>query len=74
MKAWPDYWEQLSDLVDLAFDKHGMRTHITVFADAQLMPEKEDRIAHMRKLLEQVVRGREHKILLLEVALAGLAQ
>src|SRR4051794_25492566 len=38
------------------------------FADAQLMPHKEARIEHMRKLLEDVVPGREHKIVLLEVA------
>jgi hypothetical protein len=32
------------------------------------MPDKQDRIEHMRKLLEEVVRGREQKIMLLEVA------
>jgi len=68
MKAWPDYWEQLGRLVDLAFDGHGLRTQITLFADAQLLPDKPARMEHMRKLLAQVVRGREQKILLLEVA------
>lgn len=66
--AWPDYWKQLRQLIDLAYDRHGLRTQITIFADAQLMPQKEARIEHMRKLLTDVVPGREHKIILLEVA------
>lgn len=66
--AWPDYWEQLARLVDLAYDKHGLRTQITVFADAQLMPQREARLAHMSSLLDRVVKGREKKILVLEVA------
>ncbi len=68
VEAWPDYWIQLKDLVDLAFDKYHLRTHITIFADAQLMPARQARLKHMRKLLEEVVRGREQKIILLEVA------
>jgi hypothetical protein len=67
VEAWPDYWQQLRELIDLAYDQYGMRTQITVFADAQLMPEKERRIEHMRKLLE-LTRGREQKIIMLEVA------
>jgi hypothetical protein len=66
--GWPDYWRCLSGLVDLAYDRYGMRTQLTIFADAQLMPRKEDRIEHMRRLLAEVVSGREHKIILLEVA------
>jgi hypothetical protein len=66
--AWQDYWEQLRTLVDLAFDRFGLRTQITVFADAQLMPDKRDRIVHMQTLLNTVVAGREHKVVMLEVA------
>jgi len=66
--AWPDYWQRLGELIDIAYDRHGMRTQITIFADAQLMPAKEDRIEHMRKILTDVVPGREHKIIMLEVA------
>jgi hypothetical protein len=66
--AWSDYWSQLRALIDLAFDRYGMRTQITIFADAQLMPAKEDRLEHLRKLLSDVVPGREHKIIMLEVA------
>lgn len=66
--AWPDYWRQLRDLVDLVYDEHGLRTQITIFADAQLMPARSARLAHLEALLARVVSGREHKILLLEVA------
>jgi hypothetical protein len=66
--AWPDYWQQLRELVDLAYDQYGLRTQITIFADAQLMPVKQNRLDHMQRLLTDVVRGREHKIMLLEVA------
>jgi hypothetical protein len=52
--AWPDYWEQLRQLIDLAYDRYGLRVQITIFADAQLMPQKEARIEHMRKLLADV--------------------
>jgi len=68
VEAWPDYWKQLAELVDLAFDRYGMRAQITIFADAQLMPVKQDRVEHMRRLLADVVRGREQKIILIEVA------
>ncbi len=68
VEAWPDYWPQLRELIDLAYDRHGLRTQVTIFADAQLMPNKADRIEHMRRLLADVVPGREHKIILLEVA------
>jgi hypothetical protein len=68
VEAWPDYWRQLRELIDLAYDRYGMRTQITIFADAQLMPDKGARIEHMRRLLAEVVPGREHKILMLEVA------
>ena len=66
--AWPDYWQSLAGLVDLSYDRFGIRTQITIFADAQLMPNKADRIEHMRRMLSEVVAGREHKIILLEVA------
>ena len=68
VEAWPDYWQQLRDLIDLAYDRHGLRTQVTVFADAQLMPNKGARVEHMRKLLADVVRGREYKVIMIEVA------
>lgn len=68
VEAWPDYWQQLRALVDLAFDRYGLRTQITIFADAQLMPDKAARRAHAQRILTDVVAGREQKIMLLEVA------
>ena len=68
VEAWSDYSRQLGELIDLAYDRYRMRAQITIFADAQLMPEKQARIEHMRRLLVEVVPGREHKIVLLEVA------
>lgn len=68
IEAWPDYWEQLRALIDLAYDEHGLRTEVTVFADAQLMPGRAARVEHLRRILTEVVPGREHKLILLEVA------
>ncbi len=66
--AWPDYWQRLAELVDLTYDRYGMRTQITIFADAQMMPGRAERLEHMRRMLADVVAGRERKIILLEVA------
>lgn len=68
VEAWPDYWQQLGTLIDLAYDRHALRVQITIFADAQLMPNKSDRIEHLNRLLANVVRGREQKLILIEVA------
>jgi hypothetical protein len=65
--AWPDYWQQVCDAIDIAYDQYGIRTQITVFADAQLMPEKSDRIQHMQTLLDHL-EERKQKVILLEVA------
>lgn len=67
VEAWPDYWEQLCDLIDIAYDEYGIRTQVTIFADAQLMPDKGDRIGHTQALLDHL-KTREHKVILLEVA------
>lgn len=68
VEAWPDYWRQLRELIDVAYDRHGLRTELTVFADAQLMPDKAARLRHLDTLLADVLPGREHKLLLIEVA------
>lgn len=70
--AWPDYWRQLKDLVDIAYDRYGLRTEITIFADAgTVMPGKEARQAHLERLVRDVLPGRERKVILLEVANEG---
>jgi hypothetical protein len=68
ISAWSDYWSQLGRLIDLAYDRYGLRTQVTIFADAQLMPEKAARLKHLTRLLHEITPGRERKILLLEVA------
>lgn len=65
---WDDYWGQLGGLIDLAHDRYGLRTQITVFADAQLMPTKAVRLEHLRRLVTEIIPGREQKIILIEVA------
>lgn len=65
--GWDDYWQQLGQMIDIAYDEFGIRSQITIFADAQLMPDKADRLRHIEKLLE-AIRSREHKVILLEVA------
>lgn len=68
IQAWPDYWDQLGDMIDIAYDEYGLRTQLTLFADAQNgMPNEADRIAHMNGVLD-AIEGREHKVMLLEVA------
>jgi hypothetical protein len=67
VEAWPDYWRQLDDMIDIAYREFGIRTQLTIFADAQLMPDKRDRVAHLDKLLA-MIRNREHKLILIEVA------
>lgn len=65
--GWPDYWQQFRDTIDIAYDDHGLRTQITIFADAQLMPDKATRMQHMDAVLANLA-NREHKVIMLEVA------
>lgn len=64
--AWTDYWQQFGDMLDI-IASHGMRAQVTIFADAQLMPAKSARLAHIAALLQNLA-DREHKIILIEVA------
>jgi hypothetical protein len=65
--AWPDYWQQFRDLLDLVA-QHGLRAELTLFADAQyVMPAKPVRQAHLDGILANLA-GREPQILHLEVA------
>ena len=66
--GWTDYWQQFRDMIDIAYNEYGLRTQLTIFADAQLMPGREcHRIEHMQRVLDNL-QGREHKVILLEVA------
>ncbi|MDO8586580.1 MAG: hypothetical protein Q7T82_06025 [Armatimonadota bacterium] len=64
--AWSDYWTQLVDMIDIAYDEYGIRTELTIFADAQLMPNKTDRINHMQTILDNIA-SRQQKVMHLEV-------
>lgn len=65
--AWSDYWQQFRDLLDLVAH-HGLRTELTIFADAQyVMPSKANRQLHLDGILANIT-GRESKLLHLEVA------
>ena len=67
VQAWPDYWQQFRDVLDLAA-QHGLRVEVTIFADAQyVMPDKSTRQAHLDGILTNIA-GRERQILHLEVA------
>ena len=67
IQGWGDYWQQFRDMIDIAYDEFGIRTQVTIFADAQLMPDETDRINHMDGVLSNI-QGREEKVVMLEVA------
>jgi hypothetical protein len=65
--AWPHYWQQFRDLLDLA-GQHGLRAEVTIFADAQyVMPAKAVRLPHLDGILANIA-GREDRVIHLEVA------
>ena len=65
--AWPDYDARLQELVDAVYS-HGMRTQLTLFADAQyIMPDREARRHHVRRVLHDL-KDRDEKIILYEIA------
>ena len=67
VSGWPDYWQQFRDVIDLA-GRHGLRVEVTIFADAQyVMPDRSARLAHLDRILANVVGSEEH-VMLLEVA------
>jgi len=37
--VWPDYWEQLGRLIDVAFDGYGLRTQITIVTCSVVCPD-----------------------------------
>lgn len=67
---WPDYWQQLLDLLDLVYAR-GLRTEITIFGSGDLVVGgAAARQSFVEALLGQI-RGREHEIILIEVANEG---
>ncbi|MGL6194097.1 MAG: glycoside hydrolase family 140 protein [Thermoguttaceae bacterium] len=65
--AWKDYDQQIGKLIDTTYDNFGLRVELTIFADAQrIMPSEKQRYEHIDRVLE-IIKGREHKIIMLEV-------
>jgi hypothetical protein len=65
---WSDYAQVIEGVTDYAYDNYGIRTQWTIFGDAQvIIPDRNEQ----RRLVEYFVRmskGREHKIILFEIA------
>ncbi|MDO8587893.1 MAG: hypothetical protein Q7T82_12755, partial [Armatimonadota bacterium] len=69
--AWPDYWSQFDYDIDYAYDNYGIRTEVTIFADAQYcMPNDPDRYNHMDAILAHC-NARPQKIVQIEVVNEG---
>ncbi|HEX4924183.1 MAG TPA: DUF4214 domain-containing protein, partial [Bdellovibrionales bacterium] len=65
---WPDYQEVIAGLTDLAYDKYGIRIQWTIFGDAQIIvPSRSEQQRIVEQFL-QMSRGREHKIIMIEIA------
>ena len=66
--TWPDYSEVIAGVTDLAYDKYGLRMEWTLIGDGQLgIPEEADRYALVDTFVA-MSQGREHKILMFEIA------
>jgi hypothetical protein len=64
------YWSTFREVVNYIYDK-GMRTQITIFADAQKIDgfkTKEEQEIHIDNIYNEVVKDREQKIILIEIA------
>lgn len=62
--AWPDYSQNLAELIDYAYDKCGLRVEITIIGGGH-----EDQATSLtQKIIDVVKDGRQHKIMNFEVA------
>jgi len=65
---WPDYDQQFRDMVDIAYDKYGLRTEVTIFGGAgESFSTYAGRQAHCQRIVN-LIAGREHKIAYIEIA------
>jgi hypothetical protein len=65
---WPDYDQQFKEMVDIAYDRYGIRTEVTIFGGAgESFPTYAGREAHCQRILN-LIAGREHKIAYIEIA------
>jgi hypothetical protein len=64
---WSDYDAVIAGLTDLAYDVYGLRVQWTIFGETDFTPTVADRVTLIDRLL-RMSRGREHKIILFEIA------
>ncbi len=65
---WSDYDQQFRDMIDIAYDRYGMRTEVTIFGGAgDSFPTYAGRQAHCQRIVN-LIAGREHKIAYIEIA------
>ncbi|MFB3855505.1 MAG: hypothetical protein ACE148_17035 [Vicinamibacterales bacterium] len=66
--ARADGWQDaVAGLTDLAYDRFGLRLQWTLFGELHFAPTPADRVAAVDRLLK-AIRGREHKVVLIETA------
>lgn len=70
LAVWPDYWEQLDALLELAFAA-GLRVEMTIFGSADLVAGgSAGRLAFVDQMVRHLA-GHEHQVILIEVANEG---
>ncbi|GEM_PF-2021507 len=68
--AWSDWTAQLQDLLDIVFEE-GLRTEITIFGSAGDLTGGAGARQQVVEMVLSAIVGREHKVLMLEVANEG---
>jgi uncharacterized protein (UPF0371 family) len=63
---WPNYEQELGELIDYAYDEVGIRTQITVLGGVPTIPYTD-----LFNMVARVANARPHKIQFLEVANEG---
>ncbi len=60
--SWPDYRQQFADAIDRAYDKHGLRSEITIVAGGTNLQRE------ATNAMLDVIEMRQHKIFAVEIA------
>lgn len=67
---WPDHAKVIADATDLAYDRFGLRVQWTIFGGVDRVATPEARARVVDRFVE-IARGREHKMMLFEIANEG---
>lgn len=67
---WPDHAKVIADATDLAYDRFGLRVQWTIFGGIDRVGTPEARAGVVDRFVE-IARGREHKVMLFEIANEG---